>query len=138
MEEQEHCLKIQSCFSAAVETTAQEIVDAAYKVHYELGPGLLESVYEECLCHVLKTKGIIFQRQLELPIIFAGHEIKSKLRLDLFVNQSVIVELKAVEKMQPIYQAQIMTYMKLTHTNLGLLINFNVPRIKDGIKRVAL
>jgi len=135
---QKHGLKIQSPLSKEVEDTAREIVDAAYKVHYELEPGLLESVYEECLCLVLAEKSLQVERQLEVPIIFSGQKLKSKLRIDLFVNQSIIVELKAVEKMQPLYQAQLMTYMKLTQTTLGLLINFNVSRIKEGIKRIIL
>ena len=133
-----HCLNIDSDLSAEVEDIAREIVDAAYWVHYELGPGLLESVYEECLCLVLTGKGLQVQRQVEVPIVFSGQQLESKLRIDLFVNQSIVVELKSVEKMLPLYQAQIMTYMKLTHTSLGFLINFNVPRIKEGIKRVVL
>ncbi|MCK4622657.1 MAG: GxxExxY protein [Desulfuromonadales bacterium] len=114
------------------------MVDAAFKVHFELGPGLLESVYEECLCLVLSEKGLQVQRQVNVPIVFSGQQLDSKLRIDLFVNQSIIVELKSVEKMLPLYQAQIMTYMKLTHTTLGFLINFNVPKIKEGIKRIVL
>lgn len=136
--ERSHGLKKASPFSAATEATAREIVDGAFLVHNELGPGLLESVYEECLCLVLEQKGLEVQRQVEIPILFSGEVLTTRLKLDLFVNQSVVVELKAVEKMQPLYQAQLMTYLKLTGTHLGFLINFNVPRIKEGIKRIVL
>ena len=127
-----------SGLSKEVEDTAWGIVDASYQVHTELGPGLLESVYEECLCLTITNRGLPVERQLVVPIVFQGEEIKTKLRIDLLVNRSVVVEIKAVEKMQPLYQAQLMTYMKLTQTRLGILVNFNVSRIKDGIKRVIV
>ena len=138
MSGQNHSLKMTSGLSKEVEDTAWGIVDACYQVHTELGPGLLESVYEECLCLALTNKGLSVDRQLVVPIVFQGEEIKTRLRIDLLVNRIVVVEIKAVEKMQPLYQAQLMTYMKLTQTRLGILVNFNVLRIKDGIKRVIV
>jgi GxxExxY protein len=122
----------------AVERVATAIVDAAFTVHKTLGPGLLESVYEACLCHELRKRGLRFERQLELPIVYDGVHLDVGLRLDLLVEKSVVVELKAVEKHQPLFEAQLLTYLKLTSQRLGLLINFNVSLIKDGIKRVIL
>lgn len=114
------------------------IVDAAFAVHKALGPGLLESVYEVCLCHELKKRGIPFHSQVALPVVYDNVRLDAGLRLDLLVADSVIVELKAVEKHNPLFEAQLLTYMKLTGKRLGLLINFNVPLIKDGIKRIVL
>jgi GxxExxY protein len=122
----------------AVERVATAAVDAAYAVHKTLGPGLLESIYEACLCHELRKRGLRFERQLELPIVYDGVRLDVGLRLDLLVEKSIIVELKAVEKHLPLFEAQLLTYLKLTGQRLGLLINFNVPLIKDGIKRVIL
>ncbi len=121
-----------------VEVIAQQTVDAAFKVHTALGPGLLESVYEVCLEYELTKRGLQVQRQLELPVIYDVTHLDAGIRLDLLVNQRLIVELKAVEKIHPVHHAQLMTYLKLTKRRLGLLINFNVPLIKDGIKRVIL
>jgi GxxExxY protein len=120
------------------EQVAAEILDAAFRVHRTLGPGLLESVYEICLCHELNKRGLSFKSQVALPVIYDDLRLDAGLRLDLIVNDSVIVELKAVEKMIPLYQAQALTYLKLTKKRLGLLINFNVPALKDGIKRIVL
>jgi GxxExxY protein len=114
------------------------IVDAAFKVHNILGPGLLESVYEQCLCHEFKRRGIPFQSQLSLPVFYDGVSIETGLRIDLIVDGRIIIELKAAEVMHPIYTAQLLTYLKLTHLRLGLLINFNVPLIRDGIRRIVL
>ena len=124
--------------SKAVDETASAIVDSAFRVHTTLGPGLLESVYEVCLAHELKKRGHSVDRQVALPVEYDGIRLNAGLRLDLLVNDSVIVELKVVDKMNPVYQAQLLTYLKLTGKRLGLLINFNVPLIKDGIKRLAL
>jgi GxxExxY protein len=99
---------------------------------------LLESVYEVCLCHELANRAIPFQRQLVLPVVYDGVRLDAGLRLDLLVAESVIVELKSVEKHHPVFEAQVLTYLKLTGLRLGLLINFNVPLIKDGIKRLVL
>ena len=121
-----------------MDRVARIVVDAAYSVHSKLGPGLLESVYEICLVHELSKRGVTFQRQVHLPIDYDGVRIDAGLRLDLVVENCVIVELKAVEALLPVHHAQVMTYLKLTGHRLGLLINFNVPLIKDGIQRIAL
>ena len=120
------------------EKIAKEIVDAAFTVHSALGPGLLESVYETCLAHEFEKRGMAFQRQCSLPVVYDGITIDAGLRFDLMVEESVIIELKAVEKIIPLYKAQILTYLKLSGIRLGFLINFNVPLIKDGIDRVIL
>lgn len=123
--------------SHEVDALAASVVDAAFRVHKALGPGLLESVYETCLCHELKQRGIPFKSQVALPIHYNGLTLDNGLRLDMLVDERLIVELKAVEKMQPLYDAQLLTYLKLSGLRLGLLINFNTPLIKDGIKRIA-
>ena len=117
---------------------ARQVVDAVFQVHKTLGPGLLESVYETCLCHELNKRGIAFQSQVVLPVVYDGVEIEAGLRIDLWVDKKLIIELKAVEKLHEVHNAQLMTYMKLTGSRLGLLVNFNVPVIKQGIKRIAL
>lgn len=122
----------------ATERIAREIVDAAFSVHKNLGPGLLESVYEVCLCHELSKRNIPFRKQVTLPIEYDGVRLDAGLRLDILAAESVIVELKAVEKHNPLYEAQLLSYLKLTRHRLGLLINFNVPLIKDGINRIIL
>ena len=123
--------------SPDVETLAAVVVDAAFHVHKTLGPGLLESVYETCLCHELKQRGIPFKAQVALPIHYNGLTLDNGLRLDLLIDEKLIVELKAVEKMQPLYDAQLLTYLKLSGLRLGLLINFNTPLFKDGIKHIV-
>ena len=123
---------------AETEELAKAVVDAALKVHKSLGPGLLESVYEICLAHELKLRGIPFQTQVALPVIYEGITIDAGLRLDLLVKDCLIVELKAVETMHPLFDAQLLTYLKLSGKRLGLLINFNVPVLKDGIRRIVL
>jgi GxxExxY protein len=121
-----------------IESVAKTIVDAALKVHRALGPGLLESVYELCLAHELRCRGIQLESQVQLPITYEGITIDAGLRLDLIVAGRVIVEVKAVEKLNPIHDAQLLTYLRLTRLKLGLLINFNVPLVRDGIKRIIL
>jgi GxxExxY protein len=113
------------------------IVNAAYAVHSQLGPGLLESVYEKCLAHAMRRRGLVVQRQLLLPIEFEGAILPSALRLDMLVNESVIVEVKAVEIVLPVHKAQLRTYLKLSGHKVGLLLNFNVPLIKSGIIRAV-
>lgn len=120
------------------ELIGKAIVDAAYKVHKELGPGLLEKVYEVCFCHVLKEKGFDVQRQVSIPIIFDGIKFDEGLRLDVMVNELVICELKAVDLVNPVWDAQLLSHLKMTKKRLGFLINFNVPLIKNGIKRMVL
>lgn len=113
------------------------VVDAAMKVHSALGPGLLENAYEACLEHELKKRGFRVERQVMLPVGYDGVQIDLGYRLDLLVEDAVIVELKAVEKLAPIHEAQILSYLKLSGRKLGLLINFNVLHLKDGIKRMV-
>jgi len=115
-----------------------EVIGAAMVVHRTLGPGLLESTYEECLCHELGLRGIHFERQKPLPVAFKGVMLNCGYRLDLIVSDAVVVEIKAVETILPVHEAQIVTYLKLGGWNVGLLINFNVPVLKDGIKRIVL
>jgi GxxExxY protein len=122
--------------SDRVEQVAREIVDAAFKVHSTLGPGLLESVYSICLAHELRKRGLRVERELKLPIVYDGVTLEAGLRVDLLVEGCVVVETKAVERLIPVFEAQVLTYLRLTRTTLGFLINFNVPLIKDGIKRV--
>jgi len=117
---------------------ASEIVDAAYMIHRSLGPGLLEMVYHACLAHELSSRRVPFESQVTLPIIYEGIRLDAGLRVDLWVDRCLIVELKAVEALLPVHQAQLMTYLKLTGSRLGLLINFNVPVIREGIRRLAL
>ena len=121
-----------------VDEIASEIVDAAFKVHQALGPGLLESVYEVCLAHELQQRNLTFERQISLPIIYEGLKLDGGLRLDLIVERQIIIEIKAVESLLPVHQAQALTYLKLSGLHLAFLINFNVPLIKQGIKRIAL
>lgn len=123
---------------ATSDLVARQIVDAALKVHRALGPGLLESVYEHCLAHELALRGIGFTRQRTLPIIYEGERLDAGLRLDLIVDERVIVEVKAVEALAPIHEAQLLTYLRLSGIRLGLLINFNSALLKNGIRRMAL
>lgn len=117
------------------EFLAKEIVDCAYKVHKQLGPGLLEKVYEVCFCHELIKKGIPFLRQMDIPIVYDGLRFEEGLRLDVLVDDLIICELKAKDELNPVWKAQIISHLKITGKNLGFLINFNVALIKDGINR---
>jgi GxxExxY protein len=119
------------------EALARIAVDISLKVHRTLGPGLLESVYEACLEYEFKNRGIDVKRQVTLPVVYEGITLDAGLKIDLILNDCVIIELKSVEKMLPVFEAQLLTYLKLTGIRLGLLINFNVPVIKDGIKRIV-
>lgn len=121
------------------EHLGKEIVDAAYKVHKELGPGLLEKVYETCFCYELDLKGIPFKRQADLPINYKEKIFFDEgLRMDVFVDELIICELKSVNEINPIWLAQIISHLRLTKLRLGYLINFNVPRIKEGIRRFVI
>lgn len=124
--------------SSSVEASGTHLLDAAFEVHRKLGPGLLESVYETCVCHELSKQGVPFQRQLVLPIKYDDIQLDEGLRLDIVIASSVIAEIKAVETILPVHEAQLLTYLKLTGMRLGFLINFNVPLLKNGIKRVVL
>jgi GxxExxY protein len=117
---------------------AKTTVDAAFKVHSTLGPGLLERVYEVCLAYELRKRGLAAERQVDLPVWYDGVELDAGMRIDLMVGGTLVVELKAVEMTLPVHQAQVLTYLKLTGCRLGLLINFNAPLIRDGIQRFAL
>ncbi len=113
------------------------IIGACIEVHKELGPGLLESVYEHCLAHELRGKGLNVKKQHPLPVIYKGEQMDLGFRLDLWVNELVIVEIKAVDYLNDIHMAQILTYLKLTNCQLGLLVNFNSVKVTSGIKRVV-
>jgi len=113
------------------------IIGAAIEVHKVIGPGVLESAYEECLCYELRRKCILFERQKPLPLIYKSINLDCGYRVDILVEKLVIIELKATGKIEPIYEAQILTYLKLSNLWLGLIIDFNVPVLKDGIKRIV-
>lgn len=115
----------------------REIIAAAIEVHRNLGPGLLESTYEECLCHELGLRGFYYRRQHQLPVTYKGKQLDCGYRLDLVV-EGIVLELKCVEKLLPIHEAQLLTYLKLLPEKTGLLINFNSVLLKDGIKRLSL
>lgn len=123
---------------AETERIGKLVLDAAFKVHTTLGPGLLESVYQVAMKHVLETGRALVETEVKLPIMFEGVKLESGLRIDMLVAKCVIAELKSVEKMNPVYEAQLMTYLRLSGNRLGFLINFNVPHLKDGIKRMVV
>ena len=127
--------KSYSPISQELEIFGKKIVDAAYTVHKNLGPGLLEKVYEICFCHELEKRNLKFQRQVDIPIIYDEIRFDEGLRLDVLVEGKVICELKALENVNPVWEAQIISHLKLTKNRLGFLINFNVVNIGQGIKR---
>jgi len=120
------------------EKIGKAIVEVALKVHKELGPGLLEKVYEVCLTHELRKEGFQVERQVDIPIQYDGITFEEGLRLDLLVDRKVVIETKAVDQVNPVWQAQVLSHLKLTGLRLGYLIKFNVPIIKQGIKRIIL
>jgi len=120
------------------EALAREIVDCAYKVHRALGPGLLESIYEACFCHELSKRGIPYRRQVQVPLVYDGISLPESLRLDVLVNDLIVCEFKSVESIIPLFVAQVLSQLKLSQKHLGFLINFNVPVIKEGIRRIIL
>jgi GxxExxY protein len=120
------------------ERVAKAIVEAAFEVHRALGPGLLESVYETCFCEELRIRGMKFQTQVQVPLIYKGKVLDTALRLDVIVEDLVICEIKAVEEVNPVFMAQVLSYLKLTGKRLGFLLNFHVPVIKQGIQRGIL
>jgi GxxExxY protein len=120
----------------AINALTEAIIGAAIEVHRELGPGLLESAYEQCLCHELTIRSVNFQRQVPLPVQYKGISLDCGYRIDILVNR-LVVELKTVEKLLPVHEAQILTYLKLLKAPIGLLVNFQVPVLKDGLKRIA-
>ena len=117
------------------ERLTQEIIGAAIEVHRALGPGLLESVYEECLCHELDLRGVKLQRQVAVPVTYKAVRLDCGYRLDVVAEGKVVMELKAVEKLLPVHEAQLLTYLRLSGLKVGLLINFDVPVLKEGIVR---
>ena len=116
---------------------SEQVIGAAIEIHRVLGPGLLESAYEECLCHELSLRKVSFERQIDLPVRYKGVNLDCGYRLDLLIGKKVIVELKTVESLLPIHEAQLLTYLKMTNCKLGLLLNFNAPLLRNGIKRLA-
>jgi GxxExxY protein len=120
------------------EFLCKEIVDCAYKVHVQLGPGLLERIYETCFCHELGKKDIPYKRQVKIPIRYDGLEFDEGLQLDVLIDNKIICELKSVEIVNPLWQAQVISHLKLTDLNIGFILNFNVPIIKNGIRRYCI
>ena len=121
-----------------INKVTETIIGASIEVHKALGPGLLESAYEECLCHELSLKSLQYDRQRKLPLTYKGIQLDCGYRIDLFVEERVIVELKTIDKLSPIHDAQLLTYMKHAKSSVGLLINFNVPVLRNGIRRKVL
>ncbi|HTY90988.1 MAG TPA: GxxExxY protein [Methanocella sp.] len=121
-----------------VNDIATTILDAAFEVHKTLGPGLLESVYKTCLIYELRKKGLLVEKQVKVPIQYKDIYLDGELRLDILVENLVLVEVKSIEKLAPIHEAQVLTYLKLTGHRVGYLINFNAYRLKDGIRRLVL
>jgi len=117
---------------------SNKVIGCALEVHRNLGPGLLESTYEQCLAYEMKAGGMAFKLQLALPVEYKNIKLDCGYRIDVLVDNSIIIELKSVDKILPIHQAQLLTYMKLAGISIGLLINFNVKYLKDGIKRMVL
>lgn len=117
---------------------SKEIVDAAYKVHSVLGPGLLEKIYEACFCHELTKKGISYRRQVYLPVYYDGLYFDEGIRSDVYVEEMIMCELKALDTVNTIWQAQLLSQLKLTNNHVGFIINFNVEKIKEGIRRYSL
>lgn len=117
---------------------SKEVVDCAFHVHKSLGPGLLESAYQECLCIMLTKKNIPFKRQVVMPLFFENQKIDVGYRIDLLINDELVVELKSAEKIIPLHESQLLTYMRLSKIKTGLLMNFNTKLFRDGIKRYVL
>jgi GxxExxY protein len=120
------------------EEIAAGVIDSAIAVHRALGPGLLETVYEQCLAHELTGRGLAVRRQLAVPVVYRDIRIEAGFRMDMLVGERLVVEVKAVESLLPVHSAQVLTYLKLSGLRLGLLLNFNVPLLKQGIRRLVL
>ena len=123
--------------SLRINQITEAVIGAEIDVHRELGPGLLETAYEQCLCYELSVRNLVFQRQLSLPVKYKSVQLDCGYVVDLLVEDSVIVELKTVEKVHAVHEAQLLTYLKLSKVSVGLLINFFVPILKDGVKRIV-
>ena len=120
------------------DSLSENVIGAAIEVHRALGPGLLESAYEECLCHELSLRGLSFKRQVDLPVTYKGIRLDCGYRLDIVVEHQLVLELKSVEALLPIHDAQLLTYLKLSGVATGLLMNFNVPVLRNGLRRMKL
>lgn len=120
------------------DSLSNRVIGGALEVHRALGPGLLESAYARALAYELTSSGLVVRTEVEVPIEYKGVKLGTGFRLDLLIDESLIVELKSAEKLAPLHEAQLLTYLKLTHLKIGLLINFNVPLLKDGLKRLVL
>lgn len=120
-----------------VNKLSNRIIGSAIEVHKALGPGLLESAYEQCLCYELNLRNMSFERQKELPVVYKGIKLDCGYRLDIVVGNEIILELKSCEKIEPIHKAQLLTYLKLSKLSLGLILNFNMPTMRDGIVRIV-
>lgn len=125
------------CLQMDINSLSSKIIGAAIEVHKTLGPGLLESAYEECMSYELALRGSSFERQKALPVIYKGKKLDCGYRLDMVVENAIILELKSCEKIEPIHKAQLLTYLKLSGLTVGLLLNFNVPVMRDGIVRIV-
>ena len=123
--------------STDINKISSTIIGSAIEVHKALGPGLLESAYEECLCHELSLRNLGFERQKPLPLSYKGKSLDCGYRLDVVVENAILLELKSCEKIEPIHRAQLITYLKLANIHLGLLLNFNVPKMREGIVRIV-
>lgn len=123
---------------AEADGVSAAVIGAAIEVHRHLGPGLLESVYEACLCKELASRGRSYRQQVELPVLYKGEPVGQVLRLDLVVGEGLIVEIKSVERLLPIHDAQVLTYLRLTGIRVGLILNFNTAYLKDGVRRLVL
>ncbi len=123
--------------TSQINKLTEKIIGCAIEVHSAIGPGLLESAYEECLCYELAQRGIKFERQVPLPISYKNVKLDCGYKMDLVVEGLIIVEIKAVERVIPVHEAQLLSYLKLYDKKIGLLLNFHVPRLRDGIKRIA-
>ncbi len=120
------------------EALTEQVIGAAIEIHRELGPGLLESAYLACMCRELSLRDVPFRHEVQLPVLYKGVRLDCGYRIDLLVDEAVIVELKSVSEMFPVFDAQLLTYMRLANVRVGLLINFNVPVLRDGVKRKVL
>ena len=116
----------------------EQVIGLAIEVHRHLGPGLLESVYQKCLCHELALNGLLCESEIELPVVYKNLSFNQAFRLDIVVENKLILEIKSVEQLRPVHEAQLLTYLKLAQCPVGLLINFNECRLVDGIKRLVL
>jgi GxxExxY protein len=125
-----------SLLKVDVEDVAKAAIDAAYIVYSNLGPGLLESVYEQCLIYEIRKKGLNVESQISIPVYYDGMHLDAGFRIDILVERSLVIELKTVESLLPVHKAQVLTYLKLSGKSLGLIINFNTALFKDGIKRI--